>query len=46
MMVVAADKTPKKMLEEAFNLMDPKKMMGLVFNGYTPVDNSYYRGYY
>ena len=46
LMVVAADKTPKKMLEEAFNLMDPKKMMGLVFNGYTPVDNSYYRGYY
>ncbi len=46
MMVIAADKTPKKMLEEAFNLMDPKKVMGLVFNGYTPVNDNYYKGYY
>ncbi len=46
LMVVAADRTPKKMLEEAFNLMDPKKIMGLVFNGYTPISDSYYKGYY
>jgi capsular exopolysaccharide synthesis family protein len=46
LVVVAADRTPKKMLEEAFNLMDPKKIMGLVFNGYTPVGDSYYKGYY
>ena len=45
-MVVAADRTPKKMLEEAFNLMDPKKIMGLVFNGYTPISDNYYKGYY
>jgi capsular exopolysaccharide synthesis family protein len=46
MMVVAADRTPKKMLEEAFNLMDPKKIMGLVFNGYNPISDNYYKGYY
>ena len=46
LMVVAADRTPKKMLEEAFNLMDPKKIMGLVFNGYSPINDSYYKGYY
>jgi len=46
LMVVAADRTPKKMLEEAFNLMDPKKVMGLVFNGYTPISDNYYKGYY
>jgi len=35
-MVVAAGRTPKKMLEEALNLMDPDKILGIIFNGHTP----------
>jgi len=35
-LVVAAGRTPKKMLEEALNLMDPEKILGIVFNGHTP----------
>lgn len=35
-LVVAAGRTPKKMLEEALNLMDMEKIIGIVFNGYTP----------
>ncbi len=34
-MVVAANRTPKKMLEEALNLMDPSRIIGIIFNGYT-----------
>jgi capsular exopolysaccharide synthesis family protein len=30
--VVAADRTPRKLLEEALNLMEPSKLIGLVFN--------------
>jgi capsular exopolysaccharide synthesis family protein len=33
LIVVAAHKTPRKLLEEVFNLMDPSKIVGLVFNG-------------
>ena len=32
LMVVAAHKTPRKLLEEALNVMDPAKVVGLVFN--------------
>lgn len=35
-MVVAAGRTPKKMLEEALNLMNPDKIIGIIFNGHTP----------
>lgn len=31
-LVVAAHRTPGKLLEEALNIMDPDKMVGLVFN--------------
>jgi capsular exopolysaccharide synthesis family protein len=31
--VVAAHKTPRKLLEDALNLMEPAKVVGLVFNG-------------
>ena len=31
--VVAAHKTPRKLLEEALNVTDPTKIVGLVFNG-------------
>jgi Mrp family chromosome partitioning ATPase len=33
LIVVAAHRTPRKLLEEAFNLMEPSKILGLVFNG-------------
>lgn len=35
-MVVAAGRTPKKMLEEALNLMDPARILGIIFNGHNP----------
>ena len=31
--VVAANRTPRKMLGEALNLLDPAKVLGIVFNG-------------
>jgi capsular exopolysaccharide synthesis family protein len=40
--VVMAHKTPRKLLEEALNLMDPNKVVGLVFNG----DDRPLSGYY
>ena len=43
--VLAADITSKKLLEEALALMEPSKVLGLVFNGYKPVGESY-GGYY
>ena len=33
LIVVAAHRTPRKLLDEAFNLMEPSKILGLVFNG-------------
>jgi capsular exopolysaccharide synthesis family protein len=33
LIVVAANRTPRRLLEEAFNLMEPDKILGLVFNG-------------
>jgi capsular exopolysaccharide synthesis family protein len=36
LLVVAAGRTPKKMLEDALNLLDPAKIMGIIFNGHTP----------
>jgi protein-tyrosine kinase len=33
LIVVAAHRTPRKLLQEAFNLMEPSKVLGLVFNG-------------
>lgn len=43
-MVVAAHKTPRSMLEEALNIMPPEKALGLVFNR-SDVPPRYY-GYY
>ena len=31
--VVAAHRTPRKLLEETLNLMEPSKVVGIVFNG-------------
>ncbi len=33
LVVVTAHKTPRKLLEEALNVIDPAKLVGLVFNG-------------
>ena len=32
LVVVAANQTPRKLLGEALNLVDPAKVMGIVFN--------------
>jgi capsular exopolysaccharide synthesis family protein len=33
LIVVAANRTPRRLLEEALNLMEPAKILGMVFNG-------------
>ena len=50
LMVVSANQTPRKLLGEALNMLDPAKVLGIVFNrderplfGYY---NSYYREYF
>ena len=50
LMVVSADRTPRKLLGEALNMLDESKVLGIVFNrderplfGYY---NSYYREYF
>src|SRR5205085_5895355 len=40
--LVTAHKTPRKMLTDALNELDPAKVLGLVFNG---DDRAYTRGY-
>lgn len=42
LVVVAAHKTPRKLVEEALNVMDPSKIVGLVFNR----DDRLLSGYY
>jgi Mrp family chromosome partitioning ATPase len=50
LMVVSANQTPRKLLGEALNMLEPSKVLGIVFNrderplfGYY---NSYYREYF
>jgi protein-tyrosine kinase len=45
-MVVAAHKTPRKFLEDALNLMEPGKVMGIVFNRDDRRLYGYYGSYY
>lgn len=45
LMVVSAHRTPRTMLEEALNLIDPEKALGLVFNRSDLMPYRYY-GYY
>jgi capsular exopolysaccharide synthesis family protein len=45
MIVLAANVTSRKLLEEALALLDQSKVLGLVFNGYTPIGENY-GGYY
>ncbi len=46
--VVAADRTPRKLVEEALNSLDPDKVLGFVFNNDRGVMSRYasYYGYY
>lgn len=48
LIVVAAHKTPRKLLAEALNLVDPAKIIGMVFNGddRPAAPYSSYYGYY
>jgi capsular exopolysaccharide synthesis family protein len=43
--VVAAHKTPRKLVAETLNVLDPAKVLGLIFNGDDQPTSSYY-GYY
>ena len=45
LVVVAAHKTPRKLLAETLNLLDPAKVVGLVFNADDRPVSGYY-GYY
>ncbi|OFW38474.1 MAG: hypothetical protein A3F70_01555 [Acidobacteria bacterium RIFCSPLOWO2_12_FULL_67_14] len=53
LMIVAANQTPRKLLAEALNLLDPAKVLGIVFNqddrplfGYYNSYSRYYREYF
>ena len=45
LLVVAAHHTPRRLVEEAFNVVEPGKMLGLVFNGVDHPPSRFY-GYY
>jgi capsular exopolysaccharide synthesis family protein len=49
-LVVAAHRTPRPMLAAAFEILDPARMIGVVFNGYDPLlagrHSGYSGGYY
>ena len=46
LMVVAANQTPRKLLGEALNLLDPEKVLGIVFNRDERPLFGYYDAYY
>ena len=46
LVVVAANQTPRKLLGEALNLVDPAKVMGIVFNRDDRPLFGYYDAYY
>ena len=45
LVVVAAHRTPRRLLEEALTVVDPAKIMGLVFNGDDPLFSIYRPGH-
>jgi len=45
-MVIAAHRTPRPLIEEALNLMEPSKVIGIVFNGDDRPLSGYYGYYY
>lgn len=46
LMVVAAHKTPRRLVGEALNILDPAKLIGLVFNADDRPLSGYYGSYY
>jgi capsular exopolysaccharide synthesis family protein len=44
--VVAADRTPRALLEAALDVLDPAKVVGLVFNGFDHLLSNRYHRYY
>jgi capsular exopolysaccharide synthesis family protein len=46
LLVIHAHRTPRRLVEEAFNVVEPAKMIGLVFNGDDHPLSGYYSGYY
>ena len=45
LLVVAAHRTPRRLVEEALNVMEPDRLVGLVFNGDDRPLSGYYRSY-
>ena len=45
LIVVAANKTPRKMVEEALKVLDPSSVIGLIFNGNEQRHPGYYGSY-
>jgi capsular exopolysaccharide synthesis family protein len=46
LVVVGAHKTPRKLLEESLKVIDPERVLGLVFNRDDRAVATYYYGYY
>jgi capsular exopolysaccharide synthesis family protein len=46
LLVIGAHRTPRKFLEEALGLVEPAKLLGLVYNQDERPLSSHYRGYY
>jgi capsular exopolysaccharide synthesis family protein len=46
LMVVAAHRTPRKLFEEGMSLLDPSRVIGLVFNGASRPYSRYYGRYH
>jgi capsular exopolysaccharide synthesis family protein len=46
LLVVGADRTPRRLVEEALNILDPPKLLGLVFNGDDRPLSGYHGSYY
>ena len=46
LLIVTAHKTPQKLLEEALNVMDPAKVIGLIYNGDDNPIFGHYHYYY
>lgn len=46
LLVVAAHRTPRRLLAETLNAMDPAKLLGIVFNGEDRPLSGYYGKYY
>jgi Mrp family chromosome partitioning ATPase len=46
LLVVRAHRTTRRLLEEAFNVVEPSKVIGLVFNGDDQPRSANYSSYY